>query len=119
MDWRVQVAVESMKNHLDRDFSLDELARHVNLSPSRLRGLFATEVGLSPVQYLRALRMEQARRLLDETWLGVKQIVLELGLNDRSHFEREFKRAQGMTPVQYRSATRLRNLTKANTLHTK
>jgi len=114
MDWRVQVVVVSMKNHLDRDFSLDELARLVNLSPSRLRSLFAKEVGLSPIQYLRMLRMEQARRLLEQTWLGIKQIVLQVGLNDRSHFEREFKRAQGMTPVQYRRAARLLSLTKAN-----
>ena len=56
--------------------------------------------------------MDQARDLLEGTWLSVQQIVLQVGLQDRSHFEREFKRFYGLTPAQHRARARLTILAK-------
>lgn len=106
MDPRVQIAIAVMKNGLHRDGPFDEAAAFVNLSPSRLRHLFTLVIGVSPGQYLRTLRLEKARDLLESTWLSVLQIALQVGLQDRSHFEREFKRFYGLTPAQYRTRSR-------------
>jgi transcriptional regulator GlxA family with amidase domain len=102
MDRRVQRAIDSMKADLGRDVALDEIARSVNLSHSRLRCLFKAETGMSPRHYLKHLRMEEAKRLTESTFLNVKQIMNKLGMRDESHFVRDFKRIHGVTPSQYR-----------------
>jgi AraC-like DNA-binding protein len=93
-----------MEEDLSRELPLDDIAICVNLSPSRLRYLFKVETGQSPVQYLKYLRMQKAKQLVEDTFLNVKQIMCELGINDESHFVRDFKRTYGMTITQYRQA---------------
>lgn len=51
--------------------------------------------------------MELAKQLLENTSLTVEQIMIQIGLTDRSHFERGFKKAVGLTPSQYRTESRL------------
>jgi AraC family transcriptional regulator of arabinose operon len=112
MDQRVQIALALMTEELRRELSSDVLAQSVNLSPSRFRHIFKAEVGTSPARHLRALRMERAREMLETSLLGVKQIMTSLGIGDRSHFDREFKKAYGLTPVRYRAAYPLVRLQK-------
>lgn len=88
-----------MREEFSRDTSLNEMAQFVNLSPSRLRYLFKTHVGKPPAQYLRAFRMQRAKELLETTFLSVKEIRNSIGVNDHSHFIREFKKSYGMTPA--------------------
>jgi AraC-like DNA-binding protein len=52
--------------------------------------------------------MQKAKYLLETTFLGVKQIMAHVGMHDRSHFDREFKRVYDLTPFQYRRAAKLR-----------
>jgi AraC-like DNA-binding protein len=92
-----------MNADLSRDLALDEIARSVNLSHSRLRSLFKAETGMSPRYYLKHLRMQEAKRLAESTFLNVKQIMNSLGMRDESHFVRDFKRIHGVTPSQYRT----------------
>lgn len=84
---------------------MDDLAHSVNLSPSRLRSLFKAETGMTPGQYHRDLRMQLIRDLVDNTFLSVKEIMERVGINDRSHFFRAFKRAYGLTPAQHRASS--------------
>jgi len=93
-----------MKDDLRRDLPLGELARAVNLSTSRLQCLFKAETGSTPARYRRLLRIEKAKDILATTLLSVRQVRTRVGLNDRSHFERDFKKIYGLTPVQYRVA---------------
>jgi transcriptional regulator GlxA family with amidase domain len=103
MDQRVAMAIELMKRNLHRNLTLAELARAVDLSPSRLRHLFRDEVGSSPARYLRTLRIDQSEALLANSKLSIKEIALRVGWQDRSHFERQFKKQLGVTPAQYRA----------------
>ena len=107
MDFRVESAIRFIKGDLAREFSLRRLASFVDLSPSRFRYVFKSETGLGPKAYIRALRMELAKHQLENTSLTVEQIMIQIGLTDRSHFERGFKKAFGLTPTQYRTASRL------------
>jgi transcriptional regulator GlxA family with amidase domain len=102
MDRRVQRVIDSMNADLGQDIALAEIARSVNLSHSRLRCLFKAETGMSPTHYLKHLRMQEAKRLAESTFLNVKQIMNKLGMRDESHFVRDFKRIHGDTPSQYR-----------------
>lgn len=82
------------------------LAAAVHLSPSRLSHLFMRETGVSPVRYLRMLRMTRAARLLHESVLSVKEIMARVGCTDPSHFSRDFRRTHGVSPRVYRRRDR-------------
>ena len=99
---RVQIIIGVMKAQLHREVLPSKLAHLVNLSPSRLQHLFKAETGMSLTQYLKSLRLERARELLETTFLSVKQIMTTAGLTNKSHFVKDFKKAYGMTPTQYR-----------------
>lgn len=102
MDQRVQKIQQMMRDNLHRELSLGKFAHSVNLSVWRLCHVFRSEVGMSPIQYLRFLRMERARYLLETSFLSVKEITHSVGLNDESHFVRDFKKAYGAPPTRYR-----------------
>jgi AraC-like DNA-binding protein/CheY-like chemotaxis protein len=104
MDPRVEQIVRTLREEFHRDPSLIEMAQIVNLSPSRLRYLFKKETGVAPGHFLRTYRLEQAKELLENTFLSVKEIIRRVGVNDQSHFIREFKKAYGLTPAQYRTS---------------
>lgn len=106
MDHRVEKIIADMQAHLHRRLSLSNLARTVNLSPAHLRQIFTAETDMSPLQYLRELRLQRAKRLLETTFLSVKEIMVQVGASDKSHFGRNFKKAFGLTPVQYRGRYR-------------
>ena len=98
----MQVVLSLIEEDLRQVPKPSQLARVVNLSPSRFNHLFKTEIGTSPLQYLKVLRMERAKVLLTNTFLSVKEIMASVGVNDPSHFVREFKKNCGLTPSQYR-----------------
>jgi AraC family transcriptional regulator len=101
MDQRVQKAIRLMQENLSRELVPGEIALAVNLSLAHLRYLFRADTGMSPAQYLRSLRMQEAERLLKTTFLSVKEVMHRIGVRDDSHFTRDFKKAYGSSPAQY------------------
>lgn len=106
MDSRVEKIKQLMRDNVQREWSLLELSQAVNLSVWRLSHIFVSEVGQSPMQYLRQLRLDRAKHLLETSFLSVKEITHQLGLKDRSHFVRNFKKAYGDAPTRYRLRSR-------------
>jgi len=102
MNPKVRIIVEFMKTNLRCHLPLREIAKLVGLSHSRIEILFKTELGRSVMQYHKELRLEKARKLLENPSLKIKQVRLEIGYQDHSHFFRDFKAHFGMTPSQYR-----------------
>jgi transcriptional regulator GlxA family with amidase domain len=103
MDERVATAIRIMRRRVSDDISFDAVARTVNLSQTRLRQLFVQEVGQPPSQYLKHLRMQRAQYLLGTTFLSIKQVTHLVGINDASHFVRDFKNKYGLTPSSFRA----------------
>jgi AraC-like DNA-binding protein len=103
MDQRVITVIELLRHNLDREWPIQELARAVNLSPSRLHQLFKEQTGVSPAKYLKVVRLEHAKGLLETSFLSVKEIRNKVGIRDESHFMRDFRSAYGLTPTQYRA----------------
>ena len=92
-----------MRDDVRGELSLAEFAQSVNLSIWRLSHIFKSDVGMPPIKYLRLLRMERAKELLESSFLSVKEIAFQVGLNDESHFVRDFKSTYGFSPAIYRS----------------
>jgi AraC-like DNA-binding protein len=103
MDKRVEKIIEMMRDDVRGELSLTEFAQSVNLSVWRLCHIFKSDVGMPPIKYLRLLRMERAKGLLESSFLSVKEIAFQVGLNDESHFVRDFKSTYGHSPAIYRS----------------
>lgn len=57
---------------------------------------------MSPVQYLKDLRLEQAREMLVNSFLQIREIGFKVGMSDQSHFIHDFKEKFGVTPTEYR-----------------
>lgn len=104
MDERVLNAIERMRCDLRHPTPVTRLADRSELSASRFAHLFTAQVGESPARYLKRLRMERARELLETTGFKVKRIAFEVGAGDVSHFVRDFTRCYGVTPTGYRLA---------------
>ncbi|MDD5704605.1 MAG: AraC family transcriptional regulator [Kiritimatiellae bacterium] len=88
--------------HLERPFTLKEMAKMAGLSPSRFNVLFIEAMGVPPLRHVQHLRMERARLLLLTTDLTVGEIALRVGVEDQFYFSRVFKKASGLSPQQYR-----------------
>ncbi len=91
-----------MSSDLRCDLSLTNTAGYVNLSASRLRHLFKAETGMSVVQYVKGLRLKKAKDLIETSALSIKQIMVEVGMKDKSNFSRDFKKTYGLSPAQCR-----------------
>ena len=98
LDPRITWAIGYMHDHLGDAFSIRELAERVNLSPSRFRALFTTQIGLAPAVYLQRLRLRRARLLVERTFLSIKEVMALVGYNDPSHFSRDFKQFHNVLP---------------------
>jgi AraC-like DNA-binding protein len=107
LDKRVEKIIQMMRDDVRGELSLSELAQSVNLSVWRLCHIFKSDVGMPPMRYLRLMRMERAKALLESSFLSVKEIAYRVGLNDESHFVRDFKTTYGSSPACYR--TKFRN----------
>ncbi len=102
MDPRVHRALEIIDEELAGELSEQVISRSVNLSPARVRQLFKKEVGLSPMRYVKHRRMKTAARLIQPSFLSIKEVIFRSGIRDASHFVRDFKRQYGLTPTEFR-----------------
>lgn len=101
---RVQAVVRHMTENLAGRVDHAALEQVSGLSPSRLQALFREVTGYPPLDYLRRLRVEEARRLLADSRLSVKEIAARTGFRDTSHFSRVFRRVDGLSPAHFRDA---------------
>ncbi len=98
-DERICAALELLVSaDLAKDISIDNIATAVNLSPSRFRHLFTREVGETPHGCIRLLRMQRAKKLLEQSFYRVKEIMVMVGYCDASHFGRDYKRCFSVSP---------------------
>ena len=101
-DPRIAWTIAEMKRAIAQPLRVADFARAVNLAPSRFSVLFRSHTGCSPARYLRTLRLDEARRLLEHTFLSVKEVMALVGYNDPSHFTRDFSRFHGTAPSRVR-----------------
>jgi transcriptional regulator GlxA family with amidase domain len=91
-----------MTEHLDAPLTIEQLAARAAMSPRTLARAFARQLGVAPAKYLARLRVEAARRLLEQTDKGLEQIAGACGFGRADVMRRAFARALGTTPARYR-----------------
>ncbi len=105
-DPRIQVVVDYLVAHPAEPFDSEFLARMADMSPSSLRRLFKEHTGKSPGAFVKDLRMTTAARRLLVTNQRISAIAYELGFDDPNYFARIFKSVFGVSPQEYRAASR-------------
>ena len=95
-----------IKNYLDANYSeditLDSLAALTHMNKYYLAHTFTKYMGLSPINYLLQKRIQEGKSLLESTSYSIAQISDLLGFSSQSYFSQAFRKATGMTPMQYR-----------------
>ena len=86
----------------ERTWTLESIAREIGTSRSVLAERFAAAVGLSPIRYLSAWRMELAAQRLEETTDTIGEIAASIGYDSEAAFNRAFKRHTGEPPAAWR-----------------
>jgi transcriptional regulator GlxA family with amidase domain len=89
-------------DHPGADLSVEALARQASLSPRQFARAFAAEVGMPPGRYVDRVRLETARRRLEDTADGVEQTARSCGYGTPEAMRRAFVRALGVSPGEYR-----------------
>jgi transcriptional regulator GlxA family with amidase domain len=88
--------------HPEADLGIETLARRVNMSPRHFARVFTREVGTPPARYAAMVRVETARRMLEETTLAQQAIATRCGFAGPEVLRRSFLRLVGVSPGQYR-----------------
>ncbi len=88
--------------HLDEVISVEDLAGRIGMSPRTLSRWCRKNLGESPAQLVRRLRLDEARRQLEETSRPLKEVAARAGLGDQSTLWRVFMHDLGVTPAEYR-----------------
>jgi AraC family transcriptional regulator len=100
---QLQLTIDYIQDHLDRDVSLAELAILVRLSCYHFARLFKQSTGYSPHQYHIQCRIDRAKQLLKKEELSIANIAQIVGFANQGHLNYHFKRLVGITPRKFKS----------------
>jgi two-component system response regulator YesN len=95
-------AQEYIRHNFQRDFSLEEAAQAVGISPYYFSKLFKEKTGMNFTEYVTGLRIETAKQLLLNPKLSIKQVCIDSGYSNPNYFSRIFKKWTGITPTEFR-----------------
>ncbi len=99
----VSQVIRYMEGHFsDPEISITALADSLELSTARFSLSFKEKTGMTPLEYLTLLRVENAKEQLEMTDLTIRDISARVGYYDSGSFIRRFKQVTGETPMQYR-----------------
>jgi len=104
IDRRIRKSIELMHSQLEQNLSLKDLAAASYLSPFHFARLFKKITGVTPHNYLAAIRTQKAQLLLSDHSLSVNAIAAKVGYLSSSHFTKAFRSATGTTPREFRKA---------------
>jgi AraC-like DNA-binding protein len=106
-DGKALLRVGEAISHLERnihsnDINLDELASIAHMSPRSFLRVFRSATGTSPLAWMLGQRINRACMLLRRTDKPVTEIAFDVGFNDSNYFTRQFRKATGYSPREYR-----------------
>lgn len=95
--------IRYINNNIHKQFTVQELADHVNLSPYYFSRLFKKEVGHAPLDYVSLTKINYAKMMLRTTTLSITEIAESLGYSSSASFINAFKLRRGISPKKYRN----------------
>ncbi len=96
--YQISRAIKWLKDNFDRPVKVDELARQVGLSPSAFHNHFRAMTAMSPLQYQKRMRLNEARRLMLAEHIDASAAAFKVGYESPSQFSREYGRQFGAPP---------------------
>ena len=103
----IQQATRFIMIHFAEPLTLLDVAKSVHLSESYFSSMFKKGCGASFREYLNAVRVDEAKRLLDLGQQSVTEVALAVGFESQSYFSKVFRSVTGMTPKEYRMKVHL------------
>ncbi len=91
-----------INNHLDINVDQVRLAEKMGVSQRTLIRRFKSELGVTPLTYLQNVRIETAKKLLENSTTSLAQVVHKVGYSDISSFTKLFKQRVGLSPIGFR-----------------
>ena len=110
---RIARAIEWLRQEFDQPLRIDDIAQELGMSVSSFHHHFKAVTALSPLQFQKQIRLQEARRLMLGEDLDAASAGFRVGYNDASHFNREYKRLFGLPPL--RDVERLRETAREST----
>ncbi len=98
----IGLAKDYIRSNYNRDISLDDVSRAVNISPYYFSKIFKENTGENFIEYLTNIRIDKAKELLGTTEYSMKEICSMVGYSDPNYFSRSFKKNVGVTPTEYK-----------------
>lgn len=96
--------------NLNADLSVSALADRLSMSPRNFARVFQTETGTTPAKFVETVRIEAARRWLEQSSQSIETIADECGMGDSERLRRSFIRRLGVNPSDYRRRFENRNI---------
>ena len=98
----IALTINMMQKNIDKLMTLQDFASFANLSVSHFSAVFRERTGYSPIEYFNHLKIQKACQYLLLTQMRIKEIALELGIDDPYYFSRMFSKVMGASPNDYR-----------------
>jgi AraC-like DNA-binding protein len=109
---RIARALERLRKEFNQPLRIEEIAQELGMSVSAFHHRFKAVTAMSPLQFQKRLRLQEARRLMLSERLDAASAGYRVGYDDASHFNREYKRLFGLPPL--RDVQRLRQAGRHN-----
>ncbi|MFC5452559.1 AraC family transcriptional regulator [Paenibacillus aestuarii] len=97
---QIKDVIDHITNNFDKSFRIEELAEKVNMSISSLHRHFKEVTAMSPIQFQKQLRLQEARRLLLSESTDAAYVAFRVGYESQSQFSREYSRMFGLPPKE-------------------
>lgn len=98
----IKKAMDFMENNFRKQILLQDIAEHVNLSPTYFHKLFKSALDMTPQKYLAELRLNHAKMLLLAKNYSIEEVAERCGFSSISYFDYQFKKTYGISPVGFR-----------------
>jgi AraC-like DNA-binding protein len=97
----IRKLASKISKNVSEDYNVEEMALELGLTQAKLQEGFKLLFSRTVIEYLRHVRLEKARDLLNNTDYNISQVVYAIGFSSRSYFSKIFKRKYGLSPSQF------------------
>ncbi|GMQ63500.1 PocR ligand-binding domain-containing protein [Vallitalea maricola] len=98
----IKKALQYININYNKNISLDEVAKHVNLSPTYFSRFFSKETNMKFSEYLNMVRVEESKKYLLDLKYSISDIAVMMGFSDQSYYTKVFKNYENISPGKYR-----------------